>query len=551
MGRHTSPEVQAHARHSMRAARWVAIGLVAVAASGLVVRLASARETVPTAATPCVPLKLVTASSYAPVLATLAPQLERGIDCLRLQVSVVDGRAAAQHIGELGADAWIPDDGAWANVASKTALAPAGQVAAGALLATSPIYMVTDRATAGKITKAGGTWLALARMLSTGTAGLRIAVSDPAGSGDGLVGVGGVAESIWLEQGMDASALALAAIHQRTRTVTGVRPVRAEQPGEVALVPEHTLLSDSWRPEHDTAVLTGADHTSMLRYTWLPTAAAIGDPTKATALLRLEAALVGERGTAALAAAGLRTPGGKATADVTANRLPTRTAAPYLVLAAHKVNHVFATWYPKDRRTKLLVGVDVSGSMGETAPGTAAPLIDLVRQGCLAIGNLLPPDASMTLWEFGSRLDPPRDYRTLLATAPIATTRKGPLQAAVAKLTPLSTGTGLYDTILAAFQDATGTYQAGLPNRVMIFTDGRNEDDPGSINVKQLGQKLAASADPDRPVELVVVAFGNRPEVDVVQSAIKPVGGTVDSLASARAVLSVFVHLAAGGLHSE
>jgi len=33
------------------------------------------------------------------------------------------------------------------------------------------------------------------------------------------------------------------------------------------------------------------------------------------------------------------------------------------VLAAHHVDHVFAAWYPADRRTSLLIVVDVSGSM--------------------------------------------------------------------------------------------------------------------------------------------------------------------------------------------
>ena len=145
----------------------------------------------------------------------------------------------------------------------------------------------------------------------------------------------------------------------------------------------------------------------------------------------------------------------------------------------HKVLHVFAVWYPADRRTKLLIAVDVSGSMAQPAPDTGTPLISTVRQGCLEVGALLPPDASLTLWEFGSQLDASRDYRTLLPTSQVSAVRSGKLHDAVSRLTPLATGTGLYDTILAAYEQATATYRAGEPNRVLIFTDGQNADDRG------------------------------------------------------------------------
>jgi hypothetical protein len=84
----------------------------------------------------------------------------------------------------------------------------------------------------------------------------------------------------------------------------------------------------------------------------------------------------------------------------------------------------------------------------------------------------------------------------------------------------------------------------------MIFTDGRDEDDPGSISPDQLASRLAAAADPARPVELEVIAFGKHPQVAALTKAVKPVGGMVETLDSADRVVSVFVHLAALGVHS-
>ena len=565
MGRHDAPVHMSEGdgisrAHGRAAFRWFVIVLVAAAGSTLVVRVSTNRAaTVPAVAGGCgTALRVVAPASFAPVVQQVAPGLADGPNCIRVDVGVLDGRAAAERIGQVDADIWIADDQSWASVANQAAVAPAGEAGSGTVLATSPVYLVTDRATAGRITAAGGSWLALERLLTTNS-GVRLAVSDPAGSGDGLVAVGAVGESVWLKQGMDASALAMSTVFTRSRTVPGTRPVLPTKAGEVALVPEHALLASDRQPGNDSAVLAPTDHTALLRYTWLPTAAAVLDPDRKAAISRLLGTLTGPRGISALTEAGLRTPAGKASvgrpagrtgAGGAADRLPARSAPPFDVLSPHKVFHVFAVWYPADRRTKLLIGVDVSGSMGSPAAGTSTPLISYVQQGCLQVGELLPPDASLTLWEFGSRLDPPRDYRALLSGAQVSTVRGRKLRDAVSRLKPLATGTGLYDTILAAFRQATATYRTGEPNRVMIFTDGRNEDDPGSITAGQLRARLSAVADPDRPVDLVVVAFGAGLDKDM-EGAIKPVGGVVDKVASAGDVLSVFVHLAAGGLHAQ
>ena len=90
------------------------------------------------------------------------------------------------------------------------------------------------------------------------------------------------------------------------------------------------------------------------------------------------------------------------------------------------------------------------------------------------------------------------------------------------------TGTGLYDTILAAYVTAREGHREGTPNHVVVFTDGRNEDDPGSISADQLAAGLADAVDPDRPVQLSLITFGPDPEVDVLESALEPVDGSVD-----------------------
>ncbi len=544
-------------RHRRQASRWIPVALVAAAlviaiTVALVLRGSgdeSTRLVEPAAQCPA-SLRIVTASSFAPVLTELAPTLESGDDCVHLEVNVADGRAAPQRVADLQADVWIPDDAAWAGAAGSLALAEAPQGGSGTVLATSPIYMVSDEATAGRLQSAGGSWLGLAKLATTDS-GVKLAVRDPAGSGDGLVGVGDVGEAVWLDQGMDASAYALATAVPRTRTVTDGQAMPA-QTGEVGLVAEYALArargEGGGAAPAGSRILAGSDHTAILRYTWLPTAAAVEDPIMTGLLARVLSALTDTDANDAIAKAGLRRPGGPPPPSEIKG-LPELKAPPFDVLIPHKLDHVFAAWYPADRRSDILVVVDVSGSMGARAPGSDKPLIDLVSAGVLELGKLLPDDSELSLWEFGSRLDPPHDYRTLLPRGTLNDAQRSRLTRAAHALDAQNTGTGLYDTLLAAYKSAKAGYRAGIANQVVLFTDGRNEDDPGSISAAQLKASLSAAADPKRPVHVTVISFGPESNAATLKKALESVGGYVDPISTADQVQAVFIHSAAGGVH--
>ena len=561
MGRHRSGQPvqwyvarsgRAPARRDRRTALWVGLAVLGVLATASTAVAVVARDSSePPAAAPMSTcdrvLRVVTATSFAPVLEKVGSTLDSGPDCVRLDTVVVDGREAAGRVAEREADLWIPDDGSWAGVARSGLLAEDGAGGAGTVLATSPIYLVTDGPTAAKVKAAGGSWLGLSGLLGR-RSGVRLAVRDPNGSGDGLVAAGSLGEAVWIDQGMDASSAALSAALPSTRTVPGADPALPDRPGEVGLVPEYALLPAL--AEASTAtVLAGADHTALLRYTWLPTAAALGIPERAAALGKLLAALKGPVAVEAIGAAHLRRPGGGPPPGAPAGRLPQLTAKPLEPLGPHHVDHVFAAWYVQDRRSSILLAVDVSGSMLEPAPGTDTPLIDFVRQGCLAVGRLLPDQSSLGLWAFGSQLDPPRDYQVLLPTAPLSEGQRAGLAGAVGKLVGQRTGTGLYDTILAAYKAATASYRKDFGNQVVVFTDGRNEDDPGSITADQLAAALKATADKDRPIEITVVAYGSRPEADVLEKVLAPVDGYISKVQTSEQVAAAFLHAAASGIH--
>jgi von Willebrand factor type A domain/Bacterial extracellular solute-binding protein len=511
-------------------------------------------------------LRIVTARSFAPALTTLAPTLAAGRDCVRLDVVVADGRAAVDGLAELGADVWIPDDLSWVALAGEAKLAavpetdesgqpgPPGEGGAGTVVAVSPIYMVADPAAATELDAAGGGWGNLAHLPTTDS-GVRLRVRDPARSGDGLVGVGALGEAVWLSDGMDASAEALFDALPYSRSVLGQAVPRA---GEVGLIAEYALDRLLAEPDPDTGtaaatierdtVIAGSDHTALLRYSWLPTEAALGDPSLARPMARVLTALTSGEADAALAAAGLRRGDGSVPGDKPPGT-PEHTGDLLGVLESHHVEHVFATWYLNERRSDMLVVIDVSGSMGAQAPGSTVPLINVVRNAIGELVDLLPDDSELALWKFGSNLNPPRDYRTLLPLGKLDSQHRDQLTRAIRQLKAQNTGTGLYDTMLAAYKAAQTDVRSGTPSHVILFTDGRNEDDPGSLTASELRKALADAADPKREVYLTVISFGSESDAELLAKIVEPIDGYVDPVQTAADVRAVFIHVAAGGVH--
>jgi Mg-chelatase subunit ChlD len=226
--------------------------------------------------------------------------------------------------------------------------------------------------------------------------------------------------------------------------------------------------------------------------------------------------------------------------------MPEISAAPFEVMGGHAVDHVFATWYEADRQSSMLVVVDVSGSMDLPQE---SPLIDTVADAVLGFSQAMPDGSQLALWEFASLLDPPRDHRVVLPRVVLNVAERRRAEDVINGLEAGASGTGLYDTIVAAYQAAKQDYQEGVANHVIVFTDGKNEDDLETISIEQLTQQLVAAQDEEQPVALTVVLFGPEPDVELLQGALEPVGAAVEALEHPDEVRPLFIHLAAGGVH--
>src|SRR5439155_21108576 len=128
--------------------------------------------------------------------------------------------------------------------------------------------------------------------------------------------------------------------------------------------------------------------------------------------------------------------------------------------------------------------IDVSGWMAEKVPQTNQAKLTVALAAARNSLQLFADADRIGLWEFSTDLGPGRDYRELVPLGPAGgalpsgKNRRQASIAAYAGMTPQN-GTGLYDSVLAAYEAATAGYQKGYVNTVVVLTDGKNDDTAG------------------------------------------------------------------------
>jgi Ca-activated chloride channel family protein len=243
---------------------------------------------------------------------------------------------------------------------------------------------------------------------------------------------------------------------------------------------------------------------------------------------------------------GLRKADGTAGPELTAadRALSGEPTPPVPPRAADGVAAARTAWRLLNQRVSLLGLFDVSGSMAEPVPGTNRSRLDVARSAAQTALAFFDERDAIGLWEFSRELDGPRDYRVLvplgLAAQPVNgfPDRRTASVAAYRAMVP-RTATGLYDSILAAFQSTLANYRNGYVNTLVVITDGRNED-PGSITLPALLAELKKRYDPRRPVHIVTLAYGTGADPATLAQVAKATDGLQFSSPDPRNISEVF-----------
>ncbi|MCM4082745.1 substrate-binding domain-containing protein [Paractinoplanes hotanensis] len=478
-------------------------------------------------------LRVAATPSIAGAARTVAERLAARETCLTV---LVDARDSADVLRDLSRDTspsaaspsasapavspapdvWLPESTLWLR---RARAAGAFQVPAeGVSVATTPVVLALDSASATRLSRSGD--LSWVKLVGGAKAPVPVALPDPATSPLGFATLVGIRALAAKTQPADAAAGAAAIMRRlapNTLSVTGESP--AVPPGRRAMI--STELS----------VLGGAGQVALYPPAALPGPdypyAVLGsgdEQTGATAFLR---ALLAAEGARTLTESGLRTPSGDAPAGIPAAtrirkvvyppaRLPDEAAATDLLNAWGGV-HISA---------RMLAVFDISGSMAAQVPGSTATRLSATVAAAQGGAQLLLGTTEIGIWEFSTNLDAGRDYREMVPVGPVGP-RRAQIVAELGRMRVKSNGgTGLYDTTLAAYRDATRNWTPGRINMVLILTDGR-DDDPRGIKRAVLLRELGELADRKRPVPILFIGVGPEIDKDELQQIAGATGGRV------------------------
>jgi EmrB/QacA subfamily drug resistance transporter len=195
--------------------------------------------------------------------------------------------------------------------------------------------------------------------------------------------------------------------------------------------------------------------------------------------------------------------------------------------------------------SRSLVLIDVSASMGRQA-GAGQTWLQAVTGAVSAGVGPGPESTEVGIWVVGSHFQGDRDWAELLPVGPLGeqigpATRRQLIQSGLGRVSVVPDDrVGLYDSVLAAFQAMNSTYQPDQSNKVVVFTDGENDDTSG-ITLENLIAVLGDEFNPARPVQVDVISLGGATGDD---------SATGDGGGADRGVLTRIAEATRGGVYA-
>ena len=200
-------------------------------------------------------------------------------------------------------------------------------------------------------------------------------------------------------------------------------------------------------------------------------------------------------------------------------------------------------WGQNRKSARVLIVIDVSGSMGEPAAGEGgATKLDLVKKAAVAALGEFKPDDDVGLWIFSTEVSrqEPTDYLELMPIAPIGSQREA-MAAKINDLVPTQ-GTPLYTVTKAADDQLVQTFDAQRINAVLLLTDGKNEDERNndldgllrSLRSRNEGQVA-------NPVRVFPIAYGQDADLPTLKRIAEATNATVYDAADPKSINKVFL----------
>jgi Ca-activated chloride channel family protein len=175
-------------------------------------------------------------------------------------------------------------------------------------------------------------------------------------------------------------------------------------------------------------------------------------------------------------------------------------------------------WAEQRKSAKVMLVIDVSGSMGDPGDNRGNTKLDLAKQAAVVALDQFKSDDEIALRIFSTELSPrpPTDYVDVLPFGPAGAQREQMAQK-IRSLVP-TRGTPLYTVARDSYTALRDSYDEAKINAVVLLTDGKNED-PRNTDLEGLLSVLRAGSEgqASRPVRLFPIAYGEDADLAVLK----------------------------------
>jgi hypothetical protein len=480
-------------------------------------------------------LSVVAAPDIAPAVRDMAGEFNaahRQPDqrCVQVSVSARESADVMNALSDSGPiagrikpDVWIPDSSQWVDLVQSSTGGAGKTRMTGTTIAETPIIMAVPRDVADRTPghMRQTRWRSLLPAARAGAGGLDVHLLDPTRNASGMGAM--VTLQNMLGEG-NAGLASLTAVVRRLQSGTAPddsalfasfnRATGGRKP--VLVTTEQSVWAyNSTTPARPATGVYPVEGSYNLDYPYVLTT---GNGPRIAAAQAFRSAVTSRSAAASVHRLGFRTPDGAAGRSIGHDdglqvRQPKALTSP----SPGAVSDVLQAWKRLMLGSRMLTLLDVSGSMSTRVPGSdltrMQAMVKVAQEGL----REFPDSDEIGVRLFSTNLSGAQDWREVVPLGPLGAkiggeTRRARISAQLAAAAPKPDGdTGLYDSILAAYQKMVRDYQPDKINSVMVFTDGR-EDDANGISLDTLLHKLRAKFDPDRPVSVFSIGFG--PDID-------------------------------------
>ncbi|MGI5160936.1 substrate-binding domain-containing protein [Microbispora sp. CA-102843] len=433
-------------------------------------------------------------------------------------------------------DGWIADSSVWVRLARKQG----GQDIAAdqTVVATSPLVFATRRSLAERFA-AGGTAMSWDMVFPATVRGRLqptehepdiVRIPDPSVSGAGIATVAAARDIVGTGEKADRDLTAFVRMAQAGsapdyRSMLGAVDAPGFWSRPVVIVPEQSVWAHNRASGAEPVVaLQPKEGTINLDYPYVVTAA---DPDRAAASRLFAAWLRSAATQEAVRKAGFRGADGQPP-FVTGADIPTERPRPRPSITAEVIDEALEAWSRLAPPSRILVLADVSKENAEPIKAGGKTRLDVAVEAAKLGLQLFPNETHMGLWEFARDMKDSEDHRELIGLGPITKPDDGQEEIRRTALFRVADGikalgdrsSSLYDAIDAGFRSVSKGYDPLMSNALLLLTAG--VDDGKGVSRRELVERLHKEWDPDKPVQIIVVAFGkaaDRPALDEIVSA--------------------------------